>query len=477
MNAAHLDENQPSFKDWLDAVKKSVKNLDELGKLAWTTDDGFTLNALYTKDDIQELPDPAIPAQSWEIRQTIPCGKPGKANQWALQALEGGVEALTFTAEQIPTEQEWDTLTKNIHLDWLPVYYQFGESNTAAVFLLPDILTQLGYEPEKLEGGVVYDPLIFAAFAGGFDYSIEETAQIYTTSILQVQAKFPKFSLLHVQSLPYREAGANATDEVAFLLATAHQYLAWLHEAKVPLAPVLSKTQFHVSAGPDYFTEIAKLRAIRILWKNLLDRWQLPWHEPTIHVETPQFNKTYYDVHNNLLRCTTEVMAAVIGGGHAITVKPLDELLHEPDSHAYRWARNIQWIAKQEAKLHWVADPSAGAPFIESLTQKIAHASWNIMQEIEAVGGMPQALQQGIVQQRCGLAAELRQKELTEGKKVLVGTSKYVNTKENLYGKITKISSNPYRKETLQFVPLQPVRWAEKIENQRLVQDANATRS
>lgn len=477
MITAPLDEKPSTFKDWLEAVKKSVKNPEELSKLGWITDDGFSLNALYAPEDLTELPEPAIPAHSWQIRQTIPCGKPGKANQLALQALEGGVEALTFTADQIPTEQEWQTLTQGIHLDWLPVYYQFGESNTAAIFLLPDTLTQLGYQPEQLEGGIIYDPLVFAAFAGGFDYSIEETAQIYTTSIQHLHAQFPRFSTLHVQSLPYREAGANASDELAFLMATAHQYIEWLHQANAPLNTILEKTQFHVSGGPDYFTEIAKLRAIRILWKNVLDRWQLPWFEPTIHVETPQFNKTYYDVHNNLLRCTTEVMAAAIGGCHAISVKPMDELLHESDSNAYRWARNIQWIAKQEAKLHWVADPSAGASFIESLTQKIAQASWNVLQEIEAAGGMPQALQQGLVQQRCGLAAELRQKELTEGQKILVGTSKYVNTKENLYGKITRIASNPYRKETLQFVPLQYVRWAEKLENQRLTQDANADRS
>lgn len=465
---------KPAFSDWLGALKKSVKNPDELKKLSFTTDDGIQLNALYTESDISSCPLTGFAPANWEIRQTILADRPGKANELALNALETGADAITFSFEQIPTGKEWQTLSQNIRFDWFPAYFQFHESNSAACFILPDLFTSIGTDPKTIHGGILYDPISAAALAGGFEYSLSETISVFTASVKHLMQEMPHFFCIHPSGIPFREAGANPADELAFMLSSAHQYMEWLALNGIALEEALPFFQFHLGTGSDYFAEIAKYRAFRILWKNLLDRWNLPWQEPTLHVETVFFNKTLYDTHNNLLRTTAETMAAVIGGASAVTVHPMNELLQEPDANSLRWARNIQLIARVESNLDRVSDPAAGSMFIEVLTEKTAQAAWNLMREIEDAGGFCQALIKGMIQQRCGLAAAQRKQELIEGKKVAVGCSKYVNTAEKLFGKITRIYSAPYRKNKLEFVPLQFTRITENLENERLKIENNA---
>jgi methylmalonyl-CoA mutase len=463
---SRYDFEKPTESDWIEALKKSVKNPEDLQRLIWTTDDGFSLNA-FPGDSIK-LPNPGGIAQHLEIRQMVWPSKPQKSNALALKALNNGANALTCYADAFPTEQEWEQFLKGIHLDWLPVHYHFGESGSAAIWLLYDLLSRRAVKTEEIEGSIHLDPIGNAAFAGGFEYSEAEAMAVYTTSVNEGTKMFPNFHFVHADASIYREAGANPADELAFALATAMNYYDWLQKKGNNLNHFTSKTTFHFGTGGDYFIEIAKFRAFRILWKNILDKWGLDWQEPKVHVNVSNYNKTLYDAHNNLLRSVTECMAAVNGGASSFSVKPWNNLFDLYDADAHMLSRNLILILQNEAFIGKVPDPGKGAAYIEQATASIASKAWETLTEIEASGGMSHALKAGLIQQRCGLAAQQHKEQFNVGQKILVGINKYANTQEQLNGRIKQMIHPPYRKEPLQFVPLSTLRLAEALENKRL---------
>jgi methylmalonyl-CoA mutase len=232
---------------------------------------------------------------------------------------------------------------------------------------------------------------------------------------------------IDIDAARFEESGATTVQELGYALAEGIEFLA---EQRPP------GVTFCFAIGSSYFFQIAKLRAFRLLWAGVVEAFKLPELETTLHCRTSRWNKTIYDAHNNVLRATTEAMAAAIGGADSITVEPYDETFKQPDSPSRRLARNTQLILKHEAYLDRVADPAAGSYFIESLTASLAGAAWKLMQSIEEFGGFRKAHDSGMIPAEIAKARSEKEKAIAERRRVFVGVNQYPNPAERMLGKL-----------------------------------------
>jgi methylmalonyl-CoA mutase len=390
------------------------------------------------------------------------------ANQSALKALENGADSLVFKGSDVPSEREMDALFKDIHLDWFPSHYDLGESNTALLYLLLDYFETNNYDLAAMKGSIYIDPLSDLYLQGNFDYTEQETFRLLKTLLETGIRQLPGFRLVHINTLNLRDAGASAAQELGIGLAQAAEYLHRLTDMGLDAADILPRMQFYSGTGGDYFMEIAKYRALRQLLDMLSQAYGHPQISIPVLAATAHRNKTVFDPHNNMLRATAETMAAAIGGADQVTVMPFDEIYRQPDEFSYRMTRNLQLILKEEAAIGLVVDASAGSYYIETLTQKLADQSWELFLEIEKQGGYISALKNKFIQQQIEFVSNKEKQEVTEGKKVLIGTNKYVNKNERKSGEYTRVHENPVFRPEMLVVPIRPERLAEKLETERL---------
>src|SRR5699024_2438731 len=212
-------------------------------------------------------------------------------------------------------------------------------------------------------------------------------------------------------------------------LAAASEYLAALTEHNIPITEAVDLLNFNFSVGSAYFPEIAKLRAARLLWRNLIEAYGAnpDEHKAYLHAETSSWNKTIYDPYTNMLRSTTEGMAAAIAGADAITVRPFDQHFRQPDDFSMRIAKNQQLILEEEAFMDKVADPAAGSYYIEQLTDQIGAQAWMVFQEVEKEGGLFRAAEEGFVQTAIQESQKERDRAITHRERSFVGTSRFTN--------------------------------------------------
>ncbi len=302
----------------------------------------------------------------------------------------------------------------------------------AHLALLVGHLRDGGMSPEHLRGCVGTDPL--ALLAGGgiaraeLDPIYDETAALHQWT----RRHGPGARSLWVHTDVYHEAGAHAVQELAFALATAVEHLRQGERRGIDPASMATSLQFGFSVGAHFFMEIAKLRAARMLW------WQVVHAlgddgaatAMRIHARTSRLSQTAFDPHVNILRAATEALAAIIGGCDSLHVAPFDDALGPPSELARRLARNTQLILREEVHLHEVIDPAGGSWFVESLTHQLAERGWALFQEIEAAGGMLAALEAGEIQDAVAPVAARRLQRLAERADRLVGVTHYPNAEE-----------------------------------------------
>jgi len=278
--------------------------------------------------------------------------------------------------------------------------------------------------------------------------------------------------LIGVNGISFCNAGASAVMELAFSLATGNEYISELTGIGLPVDVVAKNIQFNLGSGSNYFMEIAKLRAARMLWARIVKAWE-PESEDSlktfIHSETSDFNKTIYDPYVNLLRTTTEAMASAIGGVNSLYVKPFDRNFRDSSDFSERIARNIQIILKNEAYFDKVTDPSAGSYYIESLTDSLVSETWKLFQQIEKDGGYIVALENGFIQEQIEELCRKRSMNLALRKEVLVGTNQYVDALESAIKNVTTESrENSMPADNLVTKPLKKIRIAEAFEELRM---------
>jgi methylmalonyl-CoA mutase len=325
-----------------------------------------------------------------------------------------------------------------IDLETLPILAYTGAAALPFIALLGAHHQQHGGSLKKLHGCIGMDPLGILACEGTLPYSLSTAYNFLATATKWSQQQAPCLKTLLIEGMPYHESGGSAVQELAFVLATAVEYLRELTARGLSVDAVASRMQFTFAIGPECFLEIAKLRAARVLWAKVVKACggNAEAQKMHAHIRTPLRGKTLRDPYVNMLRTTVEAFAGVVGGCESMHVGSFDDVFwelnpsHMSDEFSDRIARNTQSILKDESHLHEVIDPVGGSWYVEHLTDEVARKAWKLFQEIEQQGGMPKALEAGYPQEKVAETASQRRLNLATRKDVLVGTNMYANLED-----------------------------------------------
>ena len=439
-----------STQEWMDKIQVYLKGADYEKKLVWKTNEGFKVKPFYRQEDLEGLKTTdGLPGQypylrgikkddnTWFIRQDIRVDDPAEANAKALDILNKGIDSLGFHVPAKALDADFiRTLLKDICCECIELNFTTCQRHTLQLAeLLVAYFKEKGYDPEKIQGSVNFDP-ISKMLQKGKDLSgiVAKGAEL-----VKVLAPFPKFRCIAVNSLKLNNAGAYIYQELGYALAWGNYYLNALVEAGIPVDLAARKIKFNFGISSNYFMEIAKFRAARMLWADIVKAYG-PTEEcackMVAHAETSTFNLTLFDAHVNLLRTQTEAMSAAIAGVNSITVTPFDKVYETPNEFSERIARNQQLLLKEEAHLNRIVDAAGGSYYIENLTVAIAQQAWNLFLETEDAGGMLAAIQQGTVQDTVNASNKARHEAVSKRKEILLGTNQYPNFSERAEGKM-----------------------------------------
>lgn len=484
-----------STQQWEDVIGQDLKGADYEKKLVWKTNEGIKVKPYYRAEDLNNLPHLTVnpdefpyvrgskkAGNHWEIRQDIKVDDIESANRLALEALEKGATALCFiTCNKVTTAEDLSKLLKDIHFGCFVFNLQACENAPQLYELLIAEAKKRGYDQQKMEGAVNFNPLGILTTSGNWAVSEEADFKAAKTLVEKVKKELPGYRVLAANGCLFQEAGATAVQEVAYTLAVANEYLWKLTEAGLSVDETAPAIQFNLAVGSNYFMEIAKIRAFRLLWAKVVEAYNPKVQisaKAYIHCTTSKFNMSVYDPHVNMLRTTTEGMSAVLGGADSLSVKPFDAPFKKASSFSNRIARNTQVILKEEAYFDRIADPAAGSYYIESLTDAIVTEAWKLFQGVEAEGGYSAAFKKGVIQTAIEAVAAKKVSDIATRRDTLLGTNQYPNFTELVLKNIDpsvldenqKVSANPIAK------PLKKFRVAEAFEALRLKTEKSGKR-
>ena len=440
------DFDPVSAKAWKQKIQVDLKGAEYNETLISKTLEGIHIKPFYHNDDgIATKEIPGTPS-GWNITQGVFIDDVKIANNIAIDALEKGAEAIVFTAEKpfnIPS------VFKDFPFSKATIYFDFSFLDIEFVKELSLYLTK-----HKAEFYLNLDPVGKLSKEGNWFKSQKEDFKA-------LQSLSKTGNTISVDTTNYQNAGANMVQQLAYALAHANEYLN--HQTT-------NSITFKIATGTHYFFEIAKIRALRILYASLAKEYNC---SQTCHViaQPSRRNKTVYDYNINMLRSTTEAMSSVLGGADAVCNMPYDVLYHKSNEFGERISRNQLLILKAESYFDVVSNPADGAYYIESVTQELASKALELFKQIEDGGGFIKQLLQGDIQKKIKESASKQQALFDNGSITLLGTNKHPNPmdlmKENLE-LFPFLKSNP-RKTLIQ--PIIAKRLAEAIEQQRLAHE------
>ena len=452
------DFSPVSTQEWMDKITVDLKGADFEKKLVWRTNEGFKVKPFYRQEDLEGLKTTeGLPGQypyirgikkdnnTWFIRQDITVNDAAEANAKALDILNKGVDSLGFHIKAKELNAEYlDTLLKDICCECVELNFSTCQRHTLQLAqLLVAYFQKKGYAPEKLKGSLNFDPISKMMQKGKDVSAVIATGK----ELVETLAAYPHFRCIAVNSVQLNNAGAYIYQELGYALAWGNEYLNQLGEAGVPAALAAKKIKFNFGISSNYFMEIAKFRAARMLWADIVKQYapKCPRTDckntgadgtcycackMVAHAETSNFNLTLFDAHVNLLRTQTEAMSAAIAGVNSITVSPFDKAYETPDDFSERIARNQQLLLKEESHLNRIVDPAAGSYYIENLTVAIAKQAWDLFLSVEEAGGMLQAVKAGSIQEAVNQSNKARHEAVSKRKEILLGTNQYPNFNE-----------------------------------------------
>ncbi|WP_428235900.1 methylmalonyl-CoA mutase subunit beta [Gracilimonas sp.] len=414
--ALHFDEFPPiSTEEWEAVIEKDLKGKDYKDVLRWQSGEGVNPLPFYREENVRDLslsPEAVAARGSWNVMEPVESSAVSEANKEALHALENGASGLYFCPAKnyLQSRSDLQNLLRDIQIELIALRFSSAISSPDVSVWLKEICDERKINTGELSVGFNFDPMANAVLTG----KLASKAEIENT----VNAFDESFSFCTVDSSVFANAGATIIQQLAFSLAAGNEYLGLNSELS-------GNMHFNFATGPNYFLEIAKFRAFKRTWRQVLGEYGVDNNRSSIHAETNFWNKSQSDAHNNMLRTTTEAMSAAIGGCDTITVHRYDEHFSDNSGFASRIARNIQLILQEEAYLDKVADPGAGSYYIEVLTDSMAQKSWELFQEIEAKGGFYQALKSGYIQELVAASQKEKIEAYQQKEKVLVGVNKY----------------------------------------------------
>lgn len=472
---------------WEDQITKDLKGADYEKKLVWSTIEGFSIRPYYRTEHIENLKHVKyLPGEfpfvrgnkatnnSWYVRQNIDATNSEEANKKALDVLMKGVDSIGFdiTCKENITNKDFDILLHDIHLPGIELNIMGASTAHPFVDYLNTKIQNENIDKNEIKGSVCFDPLAHLSINGNFCKAQDEVFET-AKNLIEKAKSLPNFRVIGVNGEMFSNAGATVVQELAFSLSMGNQYLSLLIDKGLDIDTVAQKIKFNFGVSSNYFMEIAKFRAARLLWAKIVDAYQPKNKEVAkmnVHATTSKWNQTIYDPYVNMLRGTTESMSSTIAGVDSLTVTPFNTAFEKPTDFSDRIARNTQILLKEESYFDKIVDPAGGSYYIETLTHSIAEHAWKLFQEIEAKGGYIEAFKAGFVQAKVYETANKRNLNIALRREILLGTNQYPNSLEKADSKLTVegiISKSSKRADAIA-EPIKLYRGAEQIEILRL---------
>ncbi len=451
--------------EWLEAATKLLKGKPFDKVLIKKTYEGIDIQPMYFQTDLEKLDHiDSLPGQapyvrgttasgdlhhSWKVAQEITNPDPEEFNEVALNDLSKGQDCLNIPLDKatrqgldpdqaqtdivgsgglsVATISDLETALAGLDLSQLPFILHSGFSGVGIAALLAAFMTKQNKNIADLNGCLGVDPLGYLAVEGVLPISLEKCYDEMAQLMLWSKDNAPAVKSVCVHVEPYQYAGGNAVQETAYAVATAVEYIRAMQKRGVDVDTAANNIVFSFSIGADFFMEIAKFRAARMVWCQIAEAFGAgeEAQKMSLHARTSTWNKTHVDPWVNMLRVSTEAFSGVAGGVDSMHIGPFDEVFRQPNEFSRRIARNVHIVLKEEGHLDRVVDPAGGSWYVETITSQLAEKIWALFQELEGKGGMAAALNAGLPQDQTAAIAAARLKNIAVRKDVFVGTNMY----------------------------------------------------
>ena len=440
-----------SYEEWRAKVEADLKGADFNKKLVWRTNEGFNVEPIYRAEDIADLNTlGSLPGQfpyvrgtrtdnDWLTRQEIIAETPAQANEIARDVLTKGVTSLGFKVAT-PDNATVEALLEGIDIKKVEINLSCCPGKALELArVLVDYVKAHG-AADEFRGSINYDPFRRALMHGAKEADIKVADVVAEACELLDAVKDVKgLRCLAVESRILSDGGAYIYQELGYALSWGAAWMTALTEAGRSAVEVACRIKFDMAISSNFFMEIAKFRAARMLWAQIVEMYKPECDcaaKMHVHASTSRFNQTIYDAHVNLLRSQTESMSAALAGVDSITTVPFDAPYRTPDAFSERIARNQQFLLKEESHLDQVVDPAGGSYYVETLTVALAKEAWKLFLEEEDKGGFFAQVCDGAVQAAVNASCEKRHTDVARRKEILLGTNQYPNINEMAADKI-----------------------------------------
>ena len=440
----------PTTQEWLDKIEVDLKGADFQKRLVWKTNEGFSVQPFYRREDVEKLQTPnAMPDEFpfvrgnkkdnnlWYVRQEIDASDAKIANAKALDVLNKGIDSLSFRIPGNAVSAEFiEQLLDGILCDVVEVNFNTCKRHSVELAqILVAYFEKKGYSKEKVVGSIDWDP-IEKIVVDGKDV---QPVLKFAPALIDTLKDYSNFRCISVNSVSLNNSGAYIVQELGYALAWGNEYLQQLVDAGVEPTLAASKIKFNMGISENYFMEIAKFRAARMLWAQIVKQYEPKCDcacKMCVNAVTTSYNMTVFDAYVNMLRSQTETMSAAIAGVHSIVVTPFDAVYETPNDFSERIARNQQLLLKEECHFDKVVDPASGSYYIEELTTSLAAEGWKIFLKVEDEGGFLAAALAGTIQDDINATNEKRHLHAAQRREFILGTNQFPNFTEKSEGKL-----------------------------------------
>ena len=469
---------------WEEVITADLKGADYERKLVWKTGEGFNVRPYYRAENLEGIKFLGSQAgefpyvrgthahNRWRVHQTVSVVCPKEANAEALKILNAGVDSLGFCIASADfSAADLDMLLKDICIPAVEITF-CGEKMANVAELVLAKVEKEGIAKEDVRIAFCIDPLVKGLSSkGDFCSPNGEKCIARIVELIHKTKEYKHVRIVTVAGQTFGNSGSTIVEELAFTLSAGHDYLVRLTDAGLDVDAAARKLRFSFSVSSNYFMEIAKFRAARMLWANIVKGYGPAKNcacKMQIHAETSRWNQTVYDPYVNMLRGTTEAMSATIAGVHSLEVTPFDTSFENPTEFSKRIARNVELLLKNESHFDQVVDPAGGSYYVENLTQSIAAEAWKLFLEIEEKGGYTEAYKAGLIVERIKASAAAKDKNIAMRRQTLLGANQYPNFTE-VAGK--EITAESVTRKQAEGNVLVPYRGAMAFEEMRLQVD------
>ncbi|MNQ09906.1 Methylmalonyl-CoA mutase [compost metagenome] len=442
--------NPVSAKQWKQKIQFELKGADYNETLIWNSPEDIKVKPFYDKEDFSKSFPIITRASEFKICQNIFVFDVEKSIERALDSLNRGAESLRFTIENEAVDVF--KLLEKLPLETTTIYFHLS-------FISIDFVKKIDTIAKQRNATIFcnLDPIGQLAKDGNW-FTTAEKSNFETLNLLSKETS--SISLISIDGALYQNAGANMVQQIAYCLTHANEYFNRIEKINQPIV-------FEISVGTNYFFEIAKLRALRLLFNLIAKEYKHPFDCHLLVTPTKR-NKTLYDYNVNMLRTTTECMSAILGGADAIANLPYDALYHKDNEFGDRIARNQLLILKKESYFDKVNNPADGSYYIENLTNQLAEKALVLFKDIEANGGFLKQLNDGIIKRKIQESADASQDLFDSGKEILLGTNKYTNKEDRMKQDLELFPFVKVKPRKTLITPIIEKRLAEKLEQERL---------